>query len=931
MARLWIRITLAGALGAAILAGAAPAGDAPAPAGPRLAPPPADFAAYLRAGRPQSVTRDGQALGLIPSPLDLSHMAGQRIFPRRDKRALPATYDLRGLGRVTPIRNQNPCGTCWAFATLGAIESSLLPGETWDFSENNIKNTAGFDPDGCYGGGNHLMALAYLARWSGPVAEADDPYNPYSSVSPGGLSPRKHIQRAVFIPDRSGPLDNDDIKQAVMDRGGVYTAMYYEEAALNDTTDAYYSSAKAAPNHAVVIVGWNDNYSRNNFSTVPPGDGAFIVRNSWGTGWGAAGYFHMSYYDATAGTDMCLYTGIDAVTNYAAIYQYDPLGATQMLGYGNTTGWAANVFTADGSEDLAAVSFYALSPNTDYDVYIYTGVTAGPTSGTQAAHLQGTAAEPGYLTLDLPAEVAVAAGSKFSVVVRVTTPGYNYPLAIEMPTPGYSGDATANAGESYVSSSGSTWTDITTSFPNTNTCIKAFTASGDTPPPPPDQVPMYGAHVASDATWWTRLTVVNVGDAATAVDFVAINEAGQEADSYTLSALAPGALYTRDVADIFSAPALAQGLWVQVNHEADLLGMLEFGTRDGLTHVTIPMFGAGSPELIFPYVIQNDTYYTGITLINVGSGPATVTLDAYNEDGGFLARRTVPIARLAKYVRLVAGIFDGITPATIRFIRVDSTQPLVGFELFGSFVDIGLAGMPPVYLGAAAPAPAAADAPAAANPYAVYYNHIPYPGDFYTGTTFSNLSSQQVTVLIELFDFNGTRLAQRYWPSPIRPLQQITREIWTACGLAQPDTDAAYMKVSATQPLMGFELFLKSTGDPADYLFDGIAGATAGAERLVFPVVKTGAGWHTNLLGLVNTGATSTGFTVHYYAADGGYLGYYQNFIPLRGKFYGYIDPADPGSANIAWLVVDASNPVVGDLLFIADDWTRMSAYLGLD
>jgi C1A family cysteine protease len=91
--------------------------------------------------------------------------------------------------------------------------------EAWDFSENNLKNTHGFDWLPC-GGGNHLMSMAYLSRWSGPVEEHDDPYDPRSSISPPNLSPQKHMQEMLIIPARSGPLDNENIKQTIVSYGG---------------------------------------------------------------------------------------------------------------------------------------------------------------------------------------------------------------------------------------------------------------------------------------------------------------------------------------------------------------------------------------------------------------------------------------------------------------------------------------------------------------------------------------------------------------------------------------------------------------------------------------------------------------------------------------------------------------------------------------
>lgn len=441
-----------------------------------LAPMNPEFVKYLgdlNSGNVQRFTTQGHSLGFIPPPIDLSHMRGVPVLKTYELLSLPASYDLRTLGKVTPVKDQGPCGSCWAFGTYGSLESYLLTPETWDFSENNLKNTHGFDLGHCEGG-NEYMSTAYLARWSGPVNESDDPYNPLSNYSPSNLSEQKHIQQVLFLPDRAGPLDNNNIKQAVMSYGAVYTSIYWDDPYWNEANDAYYYSGTETSNHAVAIVGWDDNFPRTKFnSPYPSANGALIIKNSWGTGFGEGGYFYISYYDSKVGKSNAVFNNAEATTNYTTLYQYDPLGWVVSLGYSSNTAWFANIFNASSDNALAAVSFYVASPNSPYEIYVYKNVTTGPTSGLLAGTKTGTISIPGYQTIPLD-PISLTSGERFSVVVKLTTPGYNYPIPVEYPYTGYSSGARANAGQSYVSSNGSSWADITVSFPNTNVCLKAF-------------------------------------------------------------------------------------------------------------------------------------------------------------------------------------------------------------------------------------------------------------------------------------------------------------------------------------------------------------------------------------------------------------------------------------------------------------------------
>jgi len=425
---------------------------------------------------PELITTEGYYLGLIPAPLDMSHTRGLSVIPVAKKVSYPASYDLRTLGRLTPIKDQGSCGSCWAFASYGSFESWILgeEGVTWDFSENNLKNCHGFNWTGC-AGGNRWMSTAYLARWDGPIDEADDPYHPYEEVCTLGLEEKNHLETVLFIPDRAWSSDNDNIKQAVMDYGAMYTGMYYDSACYNETNHTYYYSGTEWSNHAVAIVGWNDNFERTLFNfPYPPGNGAWIVRNSWGTGWGENGYFYISYYDSNIGTDNASFINAEEPDDYS-IYQYDPLGWVWDVGYGTTTAWGANIFTATSDKKLTSVAFYAATVNTFYEVYIYDTFSGGSFLGLLGSKT-GTITHPGYHTIYLASPISLTNGDDFAVVVKFITPGYIYPIPVEYPLSGYSDAATANPGESYVSSNGSSWTDITTisGYSNTNVCIKAI-------------------------------------------------------------------------------------------------------------------------------------------------------------------------------------------------------------------------------------------------------------------------------------------------------------------------------------------------------------------------------------------------------------------------------------------------------------------------
>ncbi|MCK4763575.1 MAG: hypothetical protein KAW12_15350 [Candidatus Aminicenantes bacterium] len=153
----------------------------------------------------------------IPHPLDLSHIKG--AVDEKVHQTYPTRYDLREHNKLSPIKDQGNCGSCWTFGVFASLESCLLPGEETDFSEQHLNANHGFDYPECRGG-NIYIATAYLTRWDGPVAEAYERYPhalPASTGSSwgGGGNPawagaadpflNKHVQQVIMLPNRCGP------------------------------------------------------------------------------------------------------------------------------------------------------------------------------------------------------------------------------------------------------------------------------------------------------------------------------------------------------------------------------------------------------------------------------------------------------------------------------------------------------------------------------------------------------------------------------------------------------------------------------------------------------------------------------------------------------------------------------------------------------
>lgn len=365
---------------------------------------------------------------------------------------LPASYDSRDYGYITPVKNQASGGNCWAFGGLATLEACLkkATGITYDFSEENVKNLMSefslFGWSGANSGGNDQMVWAYLASWFGPVYDVYDPYDEYSSLSVL-YNPALHIQNIITLPEINEYNYNDDsvrnqIKRAIRDYGAV-------------TMTTVWTSVE---NHCMSIVGWDDNYRGYDYFGTYTSKGAWIVKNSYGPNWEYNGYLYISYFREIYDLYTFVFTSQDR--EYSDIYQYDYGGLANYMGVTGTN-YYKNKFTSKGSDILSAVSTY-FEKSTDYTVKVYLN---GNMVTSQSGYALG-----GYNVIPLNEEIQLSTGDEF--VIEFNTQNSRVPLC----SANYYNKETFNEGLSFMSyNNGQSWIDLYPGSTPHVACIKAFT------------------------------------------------------------------------------------------------------------------------------------------------------------------------------------------------------------------------------------------------------------------------------------------------------------------------------------------------------------------------------------------------------------------------------------------------------------------------
>lgn len=403
---------------------------------------------------------------------------------------LPEAYDSREAGIVTPVQNQNAWQLCWAFSALAVGESYLISSgqESPNLSERHLGyyfhgratdplgNAAG---DGTYltddylvSGNNNKFTTFALANWVGAAAEEKYPYgeDPSWQENASAMDDVVHLTNAYWI----NAKDTDSIKYYIMRNGSVGLSIYYLSRFYNAQTAAYYNTNYTATNHAITVVGWDDNYSPENFLTPPSAPGAWLCKNSHGSDFGMDGYFWLSYQDKsiTQSTSTAFVFEFESADNYSYNYHHDGSFGTATKNLSNG-GSIANIYTASGSSDgtdelIRAVGFAPADADLSYSIQIYRDLRdpADPTSGTPVLSrpLTGETGLCGYYSVPLEEPVLLCHGETFSVVVTLHSEQLSYIRYFSDRS--YSNgtwvrfDSSTAPGRSFAENTPGTWTDL---------------------------------------------------------------------------------------------------------------------------------------------------------------------------------------------------------------------------------------------------------------------------------------------------------------------------------------------------------------------------------------------------------------------------------------------------------------------------------------
>lgn len=395
----------------------------------------------------------------------LSVIAAQAViaatFPIAASAANSASYDMRETGIVSSVKNQNPYGMCWAYTSASCAETEFIQYNPsinlselhtayygWSGGDQPIPNIT--DKTDKYAllnyGGSCSIVTNLWSQWIGPVTE-----DTLSSKDYDFIFDDKRIEEYKYLSDyhledaylfdyadySDRNYVNSKVKDFIKNGTSVEVSMFYDSDYFSDDETAIFTGrSDLNANHSVTVIGWDDNYSADNFkgSYRPNNDGAWLVKNSWGNDVGDNGFFWVSYDEPTL-VDFAVYK-LGSSDNYDTNYQHDSFPPSQYMSTSSDKSeysYMANVFRAERESYIEAVSTYFTAPDTEYQIKIYTDFSdpSKLSQGKCISETNGICSDTGYFTIELDTPAFLNENEQFAVSVRLYNENEKYLIPME--------------------------------------------------------------------------------------------------------------------------------------------------------------------------------------------------------------------------------------------------------------------------------------------------------------------------------------------------------------------------------------------------------------------------------------------------------------------------------------------------------------------